>query len=71
MNLSREDMARRLAQADRILTMLRRCTRDMQAMGRHVRADPHRKAALPASEQSDVDVHARLAPPRTDPAAMP
>jgi hypothetical protein len=46
-DLSRDELARRLAEADRVLTMLRKCTREMQAMGRQVVAGRKREPRRP------------------------
>ena len=41
MTMSREELARRLAEADRMVVLLRRATLDMQALRDHVFAGRH------------------------------
>ena len=55
MGLSREELGRRLAEADRILTMLRKCTREMQEMGRYVMEQRERNSRRAVSTAPPVD----------------
>jgi hypothetical protein len=43
MKISREELARRLAEADRQVVLLRQATRDMQAVRKHVLEDRRRE----------------------------
>jgi hypothetical protein len=43
MTMSREELARRLAEADRMVVLLRRATLDMQAVRAHVFAERRRE----------------------------
>lgn len=43
MKMSREELARRLAEADRMVVLLRRATLDMQTVRKHVFAERRRE----------------------------
>ena len=52
MKLSRDELARRFAEADRMVVLLRRATLDMQAVRRHVFAERQRESRRPGRDRA-------------------
>ena len=53
MRMSEQELARRLAEADRIRAVLRRCTIEWRALGDRIRADRQRGSERPDHGRPD------------------
>jgi hypothetical protein len=51
--MTRDELAKRLAEADRMVLILRRATLDMDKLGRHVLAERRRETERSSRDSSD------------------